>query len=349
MQLTDFSNWFQTNALFHLKQSIEHFSQLMAEQIQMHNLENNPPTKEVPAEYLALQAERCINSFKINLLSELQQAFFIKKFTIGTKDPIDKPIKLHTGNSLMQRAKIAATAATLYSLPQLAFLDIETDGTSVANANILQIAILKPIIDPDHETLSYFRTWHSYVLPWKGYCANDNKAFHVNHIGKYELEKALPMQNALQKAMNHLDDSVVVGYNVNHFDIPILKRHCKKYNMSLNYKYSIDLYPAIWKYKKQKLGDAINLYNLPHNTNPHDALADAACCIDLLSEVIEREELPNNEEELLDLFNKPQNIWQHYGKNKIIEINPDNLDYAHLLYTTPTSSLKRKHSEISIN
>ena len=349
MQLTDFSKWFQTNALLHLKQSMQQFSQLMTEQIQIHNLENKPSTKEVPAEYLVLQAERCINSFKINILSELQQAFFAKRFTIDEKEPIDKPIKLLTGNTLMQRAKIAAAASTLYSLPQLAFLDLETDGTSVANANILQIAILKPSIDPDHETLSYLRTWHSYVLPWKGYCATDNKAFHVNLIGEYELEKALPMQIALQKAMSHLHDSVIVGYNVNHFDIPILKRHCKKYDMLLNYKYSIDLYPAIWKNRKQKLGDAINLFNLPHNTSPHDAVADAACCIDLLTEVIEREELPNNEEELLDLFNKPQNIWQHYGKNKIIEVNSDNPDYAHLLYITPTSSLKRKHSEISID
>ena len=69
--------------------------------------------------------------------------------------------------------------------------------------------------------------------------------------------------------------------------------------------------------------------------------------MELLNEVIINNELPNTEDDLLDLFCSPQNIWQHYGRNKIIDINPDHKDYSHLLYATPASSLKRKHSEIS--
>jgi len=266
---------------------------------------------------------------------------------MDVKKPIDKPIKFNTRNTLMQRAKLTAVAHALHSLPQLAFLDIETDGTDINTANILQVAIIKPVIDPEHDSLSYFTTWSSYTLPWEGYTEKDNKAFHINHIGDKQLEKAIDIDDALMHIVFHLCHTVIVGYNVNKFDIPILKRHCDLFNEPLLYKYSIDLYPAIWKNKRQKLEDAIKAYNLPVNSNPHDAIADASCCIDLLSEVIERNELPNNEEDILELFSSSQNIWQNYGKNKIIDVNPDNKNYSHLLYQTPASSLKRKLSQIS--
>jgi len=263
------------------------------------------------------------------------------------KNPVDRPIKLETGNTLMQRAKLSAAANALHSLPQLAFVDIETDGTDINTANILQIAIIKPVINSDHDTLSYSTTWSRYVLPWEGYSQKNNTAFHINHIGDKELETAIDIDMAVMHVTYQLYHTVIVGYNVNNFDIPILKRHCNYYNEPLLYKYSIDLYPAIWKDKKQKLGDAIKTYNLPINLNPHDAMADASCCIDLLSEVIERNELPNTEEDLLDLFSSSKNIWQHFGKQKIIDINSDHKDYAHLLYPTPASSQKRKLSQIS--
>jgi DNA polymerase III epsilon subunit-like protein len=347
MHTTEFSTWFQIKALQHLKQSMEQFNQTINEQIQSYNMGCKTPINEIPPEYLEFQAERCINSFKTSILSELQQACYNKKFTVKTKDPIDKPIKLLTNNTLMQRAKLSAVSHALQTLPQLAFLDIETDGININTANILQVAIIKPIIDPEYDTLSYFTSWSSYILPWAGYTQKDNKAFHINHIGDKQLQTALDIEDALMHIVYHLCHTVIVGYNVNQFDIPILKRHCDKYNEPLLHKYSIDLYPTIWKNKKQKLEDAINAYNLPTNSNPHDATADASCCIDLLNEVIDRNELPNTEEDLLELFNSPQNTWQHYAKHKIIEVNPDHKDYAYLIYPTPQSSLKRKLSQIS--
>jgi DNA polymerase III epsilon subunit-like protein len=349
MQTIEFTTWFQSEAFKHLRKGIRHLSHLMDEQIQICNKGIYSPNKELPLEYLEFHIENCINSLKTNLLSELQQTCFSNKFTINIpRIPIDKPIKLDIENTLMQRAKLALAATNLHSLPQLAFLDIETDGTDINTANILQIAIIKPIIDPDCNSLSHFFTWSKYTLPWEGYTQKDNKAFHINKIGDKELKSAMDIDNAILHATFHLCNTVIVGYNINNFDIPILKRHCEIWEDPLFHKYSIDLYPAIWKDKKQKLKDAIKAYNLPANTNPHNAIADATCCIDLLNKVIEENELPNNEEDLLDLFSSPQNIWQHYGRNKIIDINPNHKEYSHLLYVTPTSSLKRKHSEISI-
>ena len=347
MQLVEFSTWFQTNALQQLKQSLQQMTQLIDEQIQIHSIEHKS-SNLLPSDYLKFQAERCINSFKVNILSELEQACLSKKFCFDVKTTIDKPIKLDTGLTLMQRAKLTAATHALHSLPQLAFLDIETDSPNINTANILQISIIKPVLNPDHNTLNYLTTWSSYVLPWEGYTQKNNTAYHINKIGDKELEKAMEISDAMLFATYHLCQTVIVGYNINHFDIPILKRHINSHtDEPLLYKYSIDLYPAIWKNKKQQLGDAIRAYNLPNNPNPHDATADASCCIDLLCEVIERNELPNTEDDLLDLFGSPKNEWQHYKKYKIIDINPESKSYSHLLYATPASSLKRKLSQIS--
>ena len=183
MFTAEFSTWFHSNALQQLKQSLQQFDQLVNEQMQIYNMESKTPTNVIPAEYLEFQVERCVNSFKADILSNLRLACFKYKFTTSVKVPIDKPIKLLTGNTLMQRAKLAAVVPALQFLPQLAFLDIETDGTCIESANILQVSIIKPIIDSEHSSMSYFTSWSSYVLPWDGYTQKDNKAFHINHIG----------------------------------------------------------------------------------------------------------------------------------------------------------------------
>lgn len=347
MQTTDFTTWFESKALHQIKQSIKNLNQIMDEQIQVYNKDCKPSTNIIPPEYLEYHVERCLESFKISLLSELKHTSIIKKFTIKHKDPIEKPIKLNTNNTLMQRAKVFASAHNFQALPQLAFIDIETDSANIATANILQISIIKPIIHPDHNTLSYCTTWSTYTKPDYEYSQKDNNAYHINHIGDKQLKSAMHMGQAVIFISELLMDTVVVGYNINHFDLPIIRRHLKYYNEEIQWKYSIDLFPAIWKNKKHKLEDAIKLYNLSTNNKPHDAEADASCCIDLLNELIERNELLATEEDLLNLFSLPENIWQHYGKKKVIDINPDHNDYAHLIYPTPASSLKRKLSQIS--
>jgi DNA polymerase III epsilon subunit-like protein len=347
MQTIDFTTWFELKAMQQIKQSIKHLNQLMDEQIQIYKKDCRPLTNIIPPEYLEYQVERCLESFKISLLSEVKNTSITKRFITKDKYPVEKPIKLNTNNTLIQRAKIAASAHNFQALPQLAFLDIETDSANIATANILQISIIKPIIHPDHETLSYFTTWSKYTKPDYEYSQKDNKAYHINHIGDKELKTAMHMGEAAIYISELLMDTVVVGYNINHFDLPIIRRHLKLYNEEIQWKYSIDLFPAIWKDKKHKLQDAINLYNLSTNNKPHDAEADASCCIDLLNELIERNELLATEEDLLDLFSSPQNIWQHFGKKKVVEINPNHTDYAHLAYPTPASSLKRKLSQIS--
>jgi len=347
MQPINFTIWFETKALQLLKQSIDHLNLLMDEQIQIYKKDCKPKTNHIPLEYLQFQAEKCLESFKINMMTQLKQACFSHKFITHDTYPVDKPIKLNTNNTLLQRARLSLSSYNFESLPQLAFVDIETDGTDVNSANMLQIAIVKPIIDSKHESLNYIIAFKTYILPYPNYTQKDNKAYHINHIGDKELKSAMPIEEAAIKIASHLEDAIIIGYNVNSFDIPIIKRQLLRHHFLIFYKFSIDLYPACWKNKKQRLEDAIKAYNLFYNVKPHDAMADAECCIDLLNELIERHELPNTENELLELFSSSDNIWKNHKKYKIIDINSEHYNYSHLLLPTPASSLKRKHSQIS--
>jgi len=256
---------------------------------------------------------------------------------------------LSNKNTLLQRAKLALSAHTFEFLPQIAFIDLETDGVKIQTANILQIAIIKPIIHSKHESLNNLQTYTTYVSPYKGYSQKDNTAFQINHIGDEQLKSAPSFKDVAWIIAHLLEDTVIVGYNSNSFDIPILKRHLNKYGEQLLHKFSIDLYPACWKNKKQRLEDAIRAYNLTENIRPHDALANTSCAMDLFTELIERNELPSNEEDLLSLFNSPENYWQNFQKRRIVDINTDNQEYLQLVIKTPPSSLKRKHSEISVS
>jgi DNA polymerase III epsilon subunit-like protein len=321
----------------------------MDEQIQTYKKDCKPFTSVIPPEYLQFKADKCLESFKINMMTHLKQACFNHKFITHDKYPVEKPIKLNTKNTLLQRAKLSLASYNFESLPQLAFVDIETDSADKNSANMLQIAIIKPIIHPENESLNYTLAWSSYILPDSNYTQKDNKAYHINYIGDKELKSAIPLKEAAIKIAHLLDNTIIVGYNVNSFDIPIIRRQLMKFNTTIFYTFSIDLYPASWINRKHKLEDAIKAYNLFYNQKPHDAMADADCCIDLLNELIERHELPSTEEDLLDLFKSPQNIWKYFGRYKIVEMNPDNPCYSFLSLPTPASSFKRKHSEISIS
>src|SRR6267142_1348412 len=251
MQPINFTTWFETKALQLLKQSIDHLNLIMDEQIQTYKKDCKPHTNYIPSEYLQFQAEKCLESFKINIMTQLKQNCFNHKFITNDTHPIDKPIKLNTNNTLLQRARLSFSSYNFQSLPQLAFVDIETDGTDIYSANMLQIAIVKPTIDPEHESLNYTIAFNSYILPHSNYTQKDNKAYHINHIGDEQLRSAMPIKEAAFKISAYLEDTIIVGYNVNTFDIPIIKRHLIEFHLKTFHKLSIDLYPACWKNKKK--------------------------------------------------------------------------------------------------
>jgi DNA polymerase III epsilon subunit-like protein len=346
MQYTDFTMWLESKAQELIKNAINNVSKTIDHQVQAYKACSHDPLRELPSDYLEFQVQSCLDIFKTSLLNEFKEANNTTKFICFNKHPTKKyPTDAYT-NPLLHRARLENALPTLENLPDLAFLDIETDGLNKDTANILQIAIIKPYPNPRDNDVCYSNIFSAYVLPYASYSQKDNSAYHINHIGDDELLwKANSLEDLADTIQELLQDTVIVGYNVNDFDIPILIKHFNKIDKEFNYKFSIDLYPACWKNKKQKLDDAITAFNTFKNTNPHDALADATTCIDLLHELVKRNQLPSLEKDLVDLYFSPQNLWHH--SKKIINLNPKYPKYSDLLIPTPQSSLKRKHSQLS--
>jgi DNA polymerase III alpha subunit (gram-positive type) len=339
----NFTLWFEAMATKQFKMTIKHLFKLLDEQTQLHTKEFRPTQpSELPMEYLEYQIKYWFQDLAHKVYFETISQPYPTKYHIINKHPLKKPVMLNTNNSMIQIAKLSREITHYDSLPQLAFVDIETDALSIDTANILQVAIIKPMIHQQH-SMDHYKSWNKFILPYQGYNQKDNKAYNINQIGDKQLATAIPLSDVTNTISELLKNTVIVGYNCNSFDIPILKRHLETHSSQLLHKFSIDLYPACWKNKKQNLASAIDQYNLMMNPNPHDALADASCCIDLLFALVNNHELPGSENELLDLSTKPENSWNN-RKLKVIDVNTSLLDTHHNKTNPP---LKRKWSQIS--
>ena len=343
---TNFTKWFEVKANSLFKETLQNIFESMDEQVQLHNKGYSTDKHNIPIDYLEYQIEHHFQRLKHRLLEHTIFKACGTNFTFKNKSPINKPVMLNNDNSMLQLAMLARSAHHLESLPQLAFLDIETDSVRVDTANILQVAIIKPIIDPTHESLHHFKSWVEYVSPYTGYTKEQNTAYEINKIGNKQLASAKPMRELSSIISEQLKNTIIVGYNCNSFDIPILKRHLEANDSQLLHKFSIDLYPACWKDKKQNLAAALDAYNIQQNPNPHDAKADASCCIDLLFELINNNILPPNEEELVTLFITQNNTWR--SKNlKVVEINPIFFRDDPSSKLPIRNTLKRRYSQIT--
>lgn len=336
---TELMPWLHKLAKQNLEIHLNDLNQRLDEQTQIFNkkFDTHNPTV-IPLEYLEYQIKYTLDGFRNSIIKVVMQVAKNAKLTVKNVYPIEKAVMLNKkSNSLLQLAKLDKHTHHFEELPQLAFIDIETDSVNIQNTNILQVAIIKPMIDPLHPSLHHFETWNKYILPHSQYKQKDNKAFHINNIGEKELSLAAPMKDVSDHISDLLKNTVIVGYNCNKFDIPILKRHLEANNAKLDHKFSIDLYPACWKNRKQNLAGALETYLVDKNHNPHDATADANCCIELLFALINKNIIPSNEEELISLSKQPNNTWREGCK--MIEINPT--------CTADKPNFKRRHSEIS--
>jgi DNA polymerase III epsilon subunit-like protein len=337
----EFSLWFKKKAKSVLKDTLKAFNKAIDEQLQINEPDKTHGPFNLPFEYLEYQINNYFRDFKDRLIMEAYFKSIDFNLVRYVKNDLGKTILPQQGIDLIQLARLSRTAEQLKMLPQLAFLDIETDTLNIQTANILQIAIIKPKILQD-ASIHDLETFSYYTLPYKGYTEKENLALHINNIGKKQLAEATPFSLLTAKIYELLEDTVIVGYNSNSFDIPILKRHMEANSCSMPHKYSIDLYPACWKNKKQTLADALHAYRIPKNTNSHDATADASCCIDLLFELVCDFKVPQEDGDLLKLSDSPSgNTWKY--NSKIVEINSSLL--INNFHSHPT--VKRNHSDIS--
>src|ERR1700723_704497 len=189
--------------------------------------------------------------------------------------------------------------------------DLETDGTSIHSAKILQIALVSPVINKNPQE---------------------------------QIQNAPSFKDIHKKVLDLITDSIIVGYNINQFDLPILKREFKELGIhNLPYAFSIDLAQAFWKNTSLNFTNALHTYHIPiPRQKLHDATTDANFCIHLLSKMIQKGKIPDTER-CLDYFIHSSDNNGRRPENKIVI--EQSKSFEEIPYPTPPSPLSHNNKK----
>jgi len=182
----------------------------------------------------------------------------------------------------------------------LIFIDTETDGLNIYKNNILSICMTTININKDPlQSLKPMEN-HYYIKPKQNYVIDQSAtASQIHKITQMDLNKNGQDLNDIGPIIiNLLSNKIVVGFNINKFDIPILRQNLKRHNMILPPLHTIDLYQAHHKLVKHNLQSALkdlNCYPIPNNLQ-HTANADTDACIRLLASFTYKLNLPQSKD-----------------------------------------------------
>lgn len=178
----------------------------------------------------------------------------------------------------------------------LVFIDTETDGTSIHTSNILSICMTTiNLKDSPIHSDNYTEHFH-YIKPHINYKINTkNEAFKINKITQDDIDThGIPLTSIYNLIYSLLTTKIVVGYNINSFDIPLIRKNLKSLKLHLPPIMTIDLYQTHHQLIKHDLKSALQntrCYPIePHLQ--HSAKADTEACIRLLAALTNKLKLP---------------------------------------------------------
>ncbi len=163
-------------------------------------------------------------------------------------------------------------------------IDLETTGIDTGASEILQIAAVKVVDGIITDTFS------SYVRPIGMIPA---EATAINHITEDIVADAPDLKTVLAKFLNFIDTELLIGYNLETFDLPILKRDLSaevNYRLSNDYidVYQLARYSARISPRDYKLISVAEYFHL-NTEGAHDAVSDCnmtiGCYLELCKNV----------------------------------------------------------------
>jgi uncharacterized protein YprB with RNaseH-like and TPR domain len=182
----------------------------------------------------------------------------------------------------------------------LIFLDTETDGLSTYKNNILSICMttINMNTNPLDSSIPIEKLY--YIKPGQNYTIDQNAtASQINKITQMDLNnKGHHLKDIGTTIIKLLTEKIVVGFNINKFDIPMLRSNLKRHNLTLPPLQTIDLYQAHHNLVRHDLQSALKdliCYPIPSNLQ-HTANADTDACIRLLASFTKKLKLPTSKD-----------------------------------------------------
>jgi DNA polymerase III epsilon subunit-like protein len=298
---THFRVWFETTINQVLKRELDAFETDLAwEQVMMMKDPSNYTYTRTPLDpnHIMLKMKQLFDTIYKEVAGEL--FFNSKNLHINPmRYNIDRfySILPDPKRTLEEVTQIKRDAKVLSKSPRkvIAF-DLETDGIDVNRCNILQFAFIHLGWEDSQETVTPTRL-SAYTKPYQGWKVVP-AAQKVNKISQATIDQAQPLSEYSQNILDLIKDSILIGYNIHKFDVPILERHFRQLgHKRLPHYMSIDLYQVALK-SKLNLSSALKKYDVNVNHNLHDANTDATCCLSLFSKMISKGEATLNPEKM---------------------------------------------------
>jgi DNA polymerase-3 subunit epsilon len=175
---------------------------------------------------------------------------------------------------------VAAIATRLRLERPLAFLDLETTGTSVESDRIVEIAIVK--VEPCGDV----RRMESLVDPEIAIPAASTA---VHGIGDADVRGAPKLAVLAEEIVRFLDGCDVVGFNVGKFDLRLLTAELNRAAVThrLHEARIVDAMTIFHRNERRDLTAAVRFY-ADREHHGHRALADVEATIDVLLAQLDR-------------------------------------------------------------
>jgi DNA polymerase-3 subunit epsilon len=170
----------------------------------------------------------------------------------------------------------------------ICFFDLETTGTNVAKARIVEISILKIFPNGNKES----KTWlvnPEMQIP--------DEVVAIHGISNEKVANEPTFKDLSKEIYGMIKDSDLGGFNSDRFDIPLLAEEMLRTDIDFDMKtaVSVDVQTIFHKKEKRTLGAAYKFYCDKELTDAHSAEADTNATYEVLLSQLDRyPDLENN-------------------------------------------------------
>ena len=185
----------------------------------------------------------------------------------------------------------------------LAFIDLETTGVNLGTDRIIEIAIVKILVDGTRTTK------RKLINPGIPIPAASSE---IHGITDDMVKEAPSFKQVAQELKQMLDGCDLGGYNSNRFDIPLLMEEFLRAEVDFDMKgrKMLDVQQIFYKMEPRTLGAAYQFYCGKTLEGAHSAAIDASATYEILESQLER---------YPELGNTIDTVLKHLGEEVIVD------------------------------
>jgi len=160
-------------------------------------------------------------------------------------------------------------------------LDLETTGTWLEKDRIIEIAMIKCLCDQSRET------YHRRVNPGIPIPPEVSQLVGIKDV---DVQEEPPFKDLAKEVVQFIGDAEFAGFNIERFDLPLLKRELKEAGCDFNWqdKKIFDAQKVYHLNEKRDLTAAYKYYCQKELLKAHSAMADTEATLEVLKAQVDR-------------------------------------------------------------